>query len=329
MAQYQDIDYLYASARVRALENSLLNRDRLRKMAEAPTDDEALKVLSECGYGDDIKDLAKALNAKQAYTFSELEKVLPDKSLIGLFRLKYDYHNIKALIKGKAKGEEFSHLLLNTGTVDAAIIEKVAEESAFDLLPAALRDAAKKAEEMLARTQDPRLADTVLDQAMYQQMSDIAAKSGIKLLKEYVRLAIDSANLRMAVRLKHSGQDFSRLADFYINGGITPLAMLKVDITPEALESLYKDGHALAQAAQAGAKALRGQIGLAEMDRLADDALISHWQQAKYVGFGVEPVMAFLAATELESTAVFTLMAGRKIGDQPQSIMERLRKTYV
>lgn len=331
MAKIADIDYLYASARVRALENSLLNHERLRRMAEAPNDDEAVKILSECGYGDNLEpaNLEQALLEKQAYLFREAEKMLPEPALLGLFRLKYDYHNIKALLKGQAQGQPYAHLLLDTGMTPRVLIEKAGEESNFGDLPAHLRDAARAAAEVLDRTHDPRLADTVLDQAMYAEMLRIAEGSEVKFLLDYVRLAIDSANLRMAVRLRLMGQGFARLGDFYIAGGTVPLQSLKVDMTAETLEGLYKEGHPLHAAALAGAKALRGESGLAELDRAADDALLEHLQQAKYVGFGVEPVLAFVAAGELESAAVHTVMAGRRVGDAPQLIMERLRKTYV
>lgn len=47
MSKIRDTDYLTISARVRAMENRLVTRER---MVEARSDDEAVKVLAECGY---------------------------------------------------------------------------------------------------------------------------------------------------------------------------------------------------------------------------------------------------------------------------------------
>ena len=52
----KDTDYLAVSARVRAMENSLLTRDRMEQVLEARTDEEAVKELTEL-----VKFLAKWL----------------------------------------------------------------------------------------------------------------------------------------------------------------------------------------------------------------------------------------------------------------------------
>ena len=50
MSKIRDTDYLTISARVRAMENRLVTRERMERMVEARSDDEAVKVLTECGY---------------------------------------------------------------------------------------------------------------------------------------------------------------------------------------------------------------------------------------------------------------------------------------
>ena len=52
MTKIKDTDYLTISARIRAMENRLLTRERMERMLEARTDEEAAKVLTECGYGE-------------------------------------------------------------------------------------------------------------------------------------------------------------------------------------------------------------------------------------------------------------------------------------
>ena len=46
----KDTDYLVISARIKAMENSLLTQERMEQILEARTDEEAAKVLVECGY---------------------------------------------------------------------------------------------------------------------------------------------------------------------------------------------------------------------------------------------------------------------------------------
>ena len=46
MSKIRDTDYLTISARVRAMENRLVTRERMERMVEARSDDEAVKVLT-------------------------------------------------------------------------------------------------------------------------------------------------------------------------------------------------------------------------------------------------------------------------------------------
>ena len=50
---------------------------------------------------------------------------------------------------------------------------------------------------------------------------------------------------------------------------------------------------------------------------------------AKSVPFGVEAVVSFLAAKEIEFTAVRIIMSGRMAGIKGDIIRERLREAYV
>ena len=45
-------DYLYLSGRIHAMENRLLTRAKMERMLDAPTADEAARMLTDCGYGE-------------------------------------------------------------------------------------------------------------------------------------------------------------------------------------------------------------------------------------------------------------------------------------
>ena len=51
LSKLKDTDFLYISTRLRSMENHLLTRERMERMLEARTDEDAAKVLSECGFG--------------------------------------------------------------------------------------------------------------------------------------------------------------------------------------------------------------------------------------------------------------------------------------
>ena len=119
MTKIKDTDYLTISTRIRAMENKLLTRERMERMLEAHTDDEAVKVLSECGYGELTELTHTALDAllaqARAALYRELRSAVPDPGLVEVFQMKYDYHNAKVLLKAQAVGAEADRLLSGGG----------------------------------------------------------------------------------------------------------------------------------------------------------------------------------------------------------------------
>ena len=108
MARIKDTDYLQLSAYIRARETKLLNRDRIERMLEAPTTGDALKVLEECGWGDlsslGPDEFEMRLGTYLKEQLDDIEELVPDKRFVEAVRLKYDFHNIKVLIKSEAVG---------------------------------------------------------------------------------------------------------------------------------------------------------------------------------------------------------------------------------
>ena len=118
----KDTDYLSISARVRAMENGLLTRERRERMLEARSDDECAKVITECGYPEPENLSTAAVNAAlskaRVELFRDLKNAVPQPSLVEVFQIKYDYHNAKALLKAEALGEDAGRLLMAGGRYD-------------------------------------------------------------------------------------------------------------------------------------------------------------------------------------------------------------------
>ena len=108
MSQKRDTDYLAVSTRIHAMENRMLTRERMERMIDAKDSGEAAKVLSECGYGELTQLTSAALEELLAdarrNTFRDMTDSVPDRRLVEVFQLKYDYHNAKVLIKAQAMG---------------------------------------------------------------------------------------------------------------------------------------------------------------------------------------------------------------------------------
>ena len=327
----KDTDYLHLSARIRAMERYLLTAARMDRMIEAPTVDDAVKVLGEIGYSDFSPDseqaLNAALNAEREKVVGELAPLAPDRSVVDVFRVKYDYHNVKTVLKALAVGSDPLRLLSEAGRVPGSKVAEVLREGDYDALPAHLAAAAAEAAEVLSTTGDPQRSDFVLDRAYFAEMLELADRSGSKFLLDYVRATVDSANLRGAVRTLRMKKDGDFLKKVLFPGGTIPQEKILAAAASGSLEELYRSTP-LAAAAALGSAAVGGG-SLIAFEKACDDAVTAVVAGAKRVPFGVEPLIGYLAAKEIEFTAVRIILTGRMAGLGGDAIRERLRESYV
>ena len=328
----KDTDYLFISTYLHSRERDLLTAARMERMIEAPSAEEAAKVLAEIGYGEfnpsSERELSAVLAAEQEKLFEDLYRFVPDKAVVDVFKVKYDYHNLKALIKARATGTDASdRLLLDAGRVSAEDMRRAVWEGDYNVLPPALRQSAVEAAETLSATGDPQLADFLLDRAYYAEMLSAAQATGSSFLVRYVRFTIDAANLRSAVRTLRMKKGADMLKRVLVEGGSIRVDSVQSAALGGNLEELYRSTE-LRQAAELCTAAVNGG-SLTPFEKACDDAVTAMAAGAKSVPFGVESVISYLVAKEIEFTAVRIIMSGRMAGIDSDTIRERLREAYV
>ena len=200
------------------MENALLERERMDRMLEAGTVEEAAKVLTECGYPElqavNVDTVDAMLAQAREELFGTLNDLAPDGEILDVFKVKYDYHKVMA-------------------------------------------DAIVEARAVLGKTRDPQRSDMILDQAYFQEMEQLAKDSGSQFLLGYVQMLVDAANLRSVVRVLRMGRDADFLATVLFPGGAIPAATVVKAADGEPLESIYFSS-LFEEAAAAGVQAIQG-----------------------------------------------------------------------
>ena len=105
------MSYVYTVARLRGMENHILDNGFFSRLMDSAGIDDALKALSETSYAQWLNQSGgfdKAIDSEILSTCEELSSFVPDKELLTIFRLPYDFHNVKVLLKGlfKVRGGE-------------------------------------------------------------------------------------------------------------------------------------------------------------------------------------------------------------------------------
>ena len=320
--------YLCLSAMLRARETRMLTADRAARMLEASGFEESVKLLADCGYEDlsglNAAGIDAALSERRAAILSELENLVPDKALVELFRLKYDYHNAKAVLKGEAMGVDPLRLMSSSGRVAPEKLKAAFDEERVSDLPPVLGAAMVEAGSTLARTANPQLADFELDRACFDEMKAIAAELDNPFIAGYVKLLVDAANLKSAVRTARMRKSADFLSSVLIKGGADVDRIAAAD--GDGLAAIFAHTP-LEKAAAAGAEAIAGG-SMTAFELLCDNAVNDYLRSAKLVSYGPEVVAAYIAAVETEITAVRMILTGALAGVDADTIKERLRDLY-
>lgn len=322
--------YLCLSAMLRARENKLLNEDKAQRMLDASTFAEAAKLLVDCGYEDmsnmDSGEINTALNSHRSAIFYELDGLVPEEGIVELFRMKYDYHNAKTLIKAEAMGQDPMRLMSDAGRIKPAVLLEALQEEHYSILPGELGTALAEAKAVLARTGNPQLADTRLDQAYFDELNVGAKKLNNAYLADYVRVLIDSTNLKIAVRTLRVGRSSDAMAEVLIRGGSVDTDRIVAAGDGESIASLFAYGKLEKAAAQVSDVIKGGSLTAFELE--CDNAVTAYLKGAKLMSYGMECVVAYIAAVETEITAVRMILNGFLDGIAPTRTKERLRDMY-
>lgn len=154
----------HAVARVRVLEGKLLHLEQIERLLQAPTLQEAYKLLEEYGYGPG-SDYEAALRQARQDLCAFLREVSPNQRVTDAFLCKTDYQNAKLLLKGRMQGLDASGYAVDCGAVALKTLQEAVEEKEYHRLPKALAEALREAETELNLHPEPGRIDLVLDAA--------------------------------------------------------------------------------------------------------------------------------------------------------------------
>ncbi len=314
--------YLYASGRIHAMAAHGFTAAHAERMIDAKTDADAIKVLSDVGITFSAEDIStdEALAGARERMFAELSGFLPDERLPALFRLRYDYHNIKAAMKAP---DSFGALYMSAGALSKEKVLDAAAHENYDGLRPEMERGIVDGRAAFARTGDPQVLDFTLDRAMFEEMLAIADEMGSAFVKGYVKLQIDAANLLIYVRARRLGRGYSMLVQALIPGGNADVTPLWKDTTGDSLEDVFRKD--FRDEIPAAREALARRESISKLERLCDARVAAYVQEGARVAYGEAVALAYLYQCEAALLQMRMILAGRRAGLSPDAIRERLR----
>jgi V/A-type H+-transporting ATPase subunit C len=330
----QSTAYLYASTRMRALENGIVGKDRMAQLADAASIDELYARLEEYGVTlvreEGEVQIEPTLNGILHRALTDVQENAPTPEVFDFLRYTYDCHNIKSAIKSYLRKLPCTDMLFALGTVAPDVVAGMPEMGDFAALPACMAKAAPEAMQAYEKTGNPRAIDLILDKACFADMLRCAMDSGEDFHVQSVRTQIDLVNLMICLRLVRmdAGEQGKMLLEqALLDGGLLDKHALLAAYTDGQSSVLYllnrtpyeKLGRLISESDGTAAAA----------ERLADDFRMEQLQKAKQIIFGAPVLTAYFYAQEYAVKNIRIVIAAKKAGLAPEIIHERIRTSYV
>ncbi len=317
--------YIYAVARIRSRELSLLNEAVISQLCAAATEEDCLRILNEKNWGNPDLSSEEMFQEENKKTWALIRELVPDKmEIFDVFRLEKDYHNLKAAIKESCIGGIHPGIFAQGGTIPAADIQKAVAESDYEALPKTMRQVAQEAKETLLQTRDGQLCDIIIDRAAMEQIRLAGEKTREPLLKDYGELVCATGDIKIAVRAAKTGKDKQ-----FLDKALAPCSTLDVA--------------ALSQAASAGMEAVIAYLdhtvyadaieelsqSVASFERWCDNRMIRTIKPQIHNPFGIGPIAAYILARDNEIKTVRIILAAKRNSLPEEMLRERVREMYV
>lgn len=307
-----------------------MNHEKAMRLAGAETPEEAMRILSELGYVDaeetEPVKFEKCLAAELDAAYSFVEEITPDKGITDLFFLQYDYHNLKAILKGELKGVGVAQqMLVNKGNIEPTAMYEAVREKRYGNFSPEMAQALEELDRRFAVKEDASLIGLVLDKAYAAQITKALADVKEGFVKEFFSLTFDFANITAFLRLRRMNAGKDMLDRALLQGGTIPLELFK-----KAFEVSVDDGFVMLSRGKYQRELsvaydyykTTGSFGM--FHKAKADSLMKLASANRQDLFGIAPVLAYLVGKMREVETVRMIMLSKLNGIEKNDMLDLL-----
>ena len=330
------MDFIQGVTRTRVLETRLLSKAKIDRMIEAKDIGEVFKTLNETEYSNAVagitrnEDYENILSHELKRVYKLMREISKNQIVVDLMALKYDYHNLKVLIKERKLNKDLSHLYISIGSTDFQKIKDGFLEGNYKDVQLEFKEAIEAVLKDFEITKDPQRIDLIFDKFYFEHLYNMAVNTEIELFINYVKDMIDFINIKSSIRLKRQGKDMGFFEDVLLpNGNIDKDAILfALNDSIENMINRFKNSRISSKLIK-GLESYKITNRLSDLEKYMDDYLIEINQPSKYVNFGPEPIFSYIVAKETEIKTLRIIMVSKLNKLSPDATRERVRDLYV
>jgi V/A-type H+-transporting ATPase subunit C len=331
-----DYRYTYAVARITVLSTKLLDRSFAARMLAAEPND-ILRMLGETAYSESLAgvqhpaEVDRGLISELAKTYELLDHIAPEKEIIELFRRRYDYYNLKALLKSKVSGIPTNGSLMDLGTYSLTKLTSNVTENAYRFVPDYIRETALSALAEYNKTQRLESISYICDRSMWSHLLTEARRLGNRLVIDLVREYVDLANVKTFIRIKEFTDDHDSFDRYYIPGGTYPFTFFtkykdeQLSLFLSHMERTGDERRILAE----GFRMWPEDKSFWRLEAAGDNFILNWFHQMRMKHFSIAPLLYYLLRKESDAKLIRTVIKCKMVGMPRKEIEERVRFLYV
>jgi V/A-type H+-transporting ATPase subunit C len=319
------------------LETRLLTGERVNRMAEADSTDELLRLLGDTQYTEFLSKLSSPWEY-EVILEDALREVLKlvvelsrDQALTDIFRLRYDFHNLKVAFKEEYGTQALDSAYIPLGTIPAERLREDVrkEEGIADLIPL-LRRASEQVMDTFTETQDPKWIDIIVDRAMFRSFVSIAKEEGCPFLYGLLHGEIDLINILSLFRIRREDGERRFFQEALLEGGTLSTEFMST-LFGENLDAIpARLSHTpYALLVDEGLAYLQAQGSFLVFEKMREAFLLNYIRRADLIAFGIEPLIAYLYKRESEIRTIRTIFVGLLNNVPSQTIKEKISRAFV
>ena len=326
--------FIRPSITTRVYEKNLLTSENLKRLIDTDDLKEALTSLNDTKYGqylqklDRPEDYEKVLSKMLLNSYKDMIKISPDKNLVKYLEEKYNFHNLKVLVKELIQDEDYKSIYIDIGKIDLVNIKRNLKEDikTNDEYLAY----AKKALDIYKENKDPQDIDLSLDKDFYEKLLEDAKKLDYESLIRFTKERIDLTNLKALLRIKGQGQSIDLLEKALIDGGNIEKNLFRDSLNAEksSYPNLFFKEKIYPQVKEALEESDLNKT-MQKIEKIIDNHLMNFAKESKKVSYGPEVIMGYLISREMEVKNLRIILTAKLNSLSREFMEERLRDLYV
>ena len=315
--------YAYAMGRISVMTIKMLDAVKLRRIAEAATEREALTMLLETGYGGNLsgsntynKEIDYIIRDQLTQSRADVWEITPDPERTKLFLLEVDTHNIKAFLKARLLGIEVPDILRYGGVFNLDMLKECVKTKNYEQLPDIYKKSMNEIEQDLLREVDPLSFSAKIDCAMFRYVkSELDKLHDHSFVRDYFSLMADFQNARSLIRARFLHWDVDKIRPqllacgeiderFFLEAVDTPLEQLSGKLNRGS------NGRLIAETIDDYNS--KGQLPV--FKQKMETALMEIVKKASYNPFGLGPIIGYLLGRNAEAKALRVIFNAKRSG---------------